>query len=149
MGSVPQGGTLRAIRFGWGFYGYTSQTANIITTLGNGQTFGICTVVGDGSETPPNPSTSPENQDFPVERWVWWEYRAPQVMTYSDSADAVWYRDTPLGEQTTMQANVSAATIPDGDQLDVWASWAPATNWDASGEALIWVFMSVGYTTPA
>jgi hypothetical protein len=149
LGSVPRGSTLRTIRFSWGFFGFTSQTANVLNALGNGQVLGICTVVGNGSEAPPNPVTDPNNQDPPTERWLWWEYRAPQVQTYSDSADAVWYRDTPLGEPTNVQSMVSAAGIAEGDALGVFASWAPTGSWDSSGTAELWVAMSIGYTTSA
>lgn len=147
LAAIPRGGTLRAIRFSWGFYGFTSQTATIIDTLGNGQVMGLCTVVGSGSPTPPNPLTDPTNVDWPTQRWLWWEYRAPQVQTYSDAADAVWYRDTPLGEPTVGQSMVSAAGIPSGDSLFVYASWAPKSDWDSSGQGLVWVAASVGYTT--
>ena len=149
LASLPQGATLRTVRFSWGFNGYTSQTANIQNSLNNIQVFGLVTTVGNGTEVPPNPRTSPDNASPPTERWLWWEGRAPQVETYSDSADAVWYRDTPLGEPTNVQSMVSAAGIPGGDTLNVWASWAPGSGWDSSGGALVWLAASIGYTTGA
>lgn len=149
LASIPQANTLRTIRFSWGFSGYTSQTANIQNATQNIQVLGLVTTVGNGTETPPNPRTAPGNAAPPTERWLWWEPRAPQLLTYSDTADAVWYRDTPLGEPTVMQAMVSAAGIPAGDTLNVWASWAPGSSWDSSGGALLWVGASIGYTASA
>ena len=145
LASVPQGATLYRVRFAWGFYGFTSQTANIMSQLTDTQVFGLVTTVGDGSESVPNPMSDPGNADPPTQRWLWWEGRQPQIMAYSDSADAVWYRDTPLGEPTDMQAMVSAKSIGAGEFVNVWASWAPFYDWDASGNAELWFYASCGY----
>jgi hypothetical protein len=149
IAAIPQGGVLRCVRFSWGFSGYTSQTANILQTLQQLMVFGIVTTVGNGTESVPNPRTAPNNAAPPTQRWLWWEGRAPQVESYSDSADAVFYRDTPQGEPTNVQSMVSGATIPSGDDLNVWASWAPPGPWDVSGQAELWLTASVGWTPPA
>lgn len=147
IANIPRGDTLRALRFGWGFYGYSSQTANIESVLATIQVLGLVTTVGNGSESVPNPRTSPGNADPPTQRWLWWEARSPMIETYSDSADAVWYRDTPRTEATLVESMVSAKTIPSGDTLNLWASWAAASAWDGSGSAQLWYWASVGYET--
>jgi hypothetical protein len=145
IASIPRGDTLRALRFGWGFYGVAQQTADIGGVLATIQVFGLVTTVGNGSESVPNPRTDPGNADPPTERWLWWEARSPQIMSYSDAADAVWFRDTPRGEPTLVQSMVSAKTIAEGDTLNLWASWAAASGWDATGFADMWYWASVGY----
>lgn len=131
------------IRFGWGFYGYTSQTANILATSQNLQVFGLVTTVGNGTETPPNPRTASGDAAPPTQRWLWWEGRAPRVLTYSDSADVVFFGDSIKSEESDAKGMVKAAGIPAGDTLNLWASWAAGSAWDSTGVAEVWFSASV------
>jgi hypothetical protein len=38
---------------------------------------------------------------------------------------------------------VSAATVPSGEFLNLWASWAASTTWDATGTVNLWFYASV------
>lgn len=145
IGSIPIGSTLRVVHFGWGFYGDTSTVADLAIVSANLQVMGICTTVGNGSETPPNPRTAPGNQDPPAERWVYWEGRAPRIAAYDSAGTLVLWADSGGQEPVESHGQVSGAGVPAGDTLNVWASWAPGADWDASGSATLWYYASIGY----
>lgn len=72
LGRLSNGQTYVRVHFRWGFYGDTPATADMGATAANLQVFGIVTVFGDGTETPPNPRVSPGDAAPPTERWLYY-----------------------------------------------------------------------------
>lgn len=144
MGQVPRGNTLLRIRFGWGFIGSTSTLSSLYLTAENAQVFGIVTVAGNGSETPPDPRTSPGDPSPPLSRWLWWEARVPTVQAWDGASQTAIWHDSPRSEADDARGQVSAS-VPAGDSLDIWASWAPAFGWDDTGTANVWFWASILY----
>lgn len=145
LASIPSGNTLLRIRFGWGFYGTSSNLAAITSIAQNIQVFGLVTVASTTGSVP-NPRTAPTDPDNPLSRWLWWEARAPVTATYSDAGGIISWQDSRLQEPADAKGQV-AANVPSGDTLDLWASWAPAAAWDASGAAYMWLWASIAYKT--
>lgn len=131
------------VRFSWGFQGITASLTNAYTTMTNAQVLGLVTVIGNGTETPPNPRTAPGDANPPTQRWLWWEARVPVVTAWDDAAGVVTWRDSPPQEPIDAKGQVAATGIPAGDHLDLWASWAPGFAWDSSGQAEIWISASI------
>jgi hypothetical protein len=146
---VPQGDTLLRVHFGWGFYGDTSTTTDLQSVSQNLQVMGLCTTVGTGSETPPNARTASSDEDPPTERWVYWEGRAPRLGAYNDTAELAFWQDSGAQEPVDTKGMVSAKTIPDGDTLNLWASWAAASAWDDTGNVNLWLYYSALYQPSA
>jgi hypothetical protein len=143
---IPRGATLLRVHFGWGFYGDTSDTADLRSVANNLQVMGLATTVGTGSETPPNARTQSSNVSPPTQRWIYWEARAPKIAAFDAAGSLALWQDSGSQEPVQTKAMVSAATIPAGDTLGLWASWAPAGAWDASGSVNLWYYASVLYT---
>lgn len=139
---IPSGNTLLRIRFGWGFVGTTSDTISLQSVMDNAQVFGLCTVAP--GHTPPNARTASADVSPPLERWLWWESRVPQVSSLSATAGVVTWQDSPQSEPDDAKGQV-AANVPAGQNLDVYASWAAAFAWDSSGVGNVWYWASVGY----
>lgn len=130
--------TLRRIRFRWGFYGDLAIPGDLAGMAYNLVTFGIVTTVGDGTETPPNPRTESADAAPPLQRWLYWETRAPVVTAVDSAAGVATFRDSGSTEETSTKAQVLVTGVPEGQELDVWISVAPAYNWDPSGNGLFW-----------
>lgn len=144
LASVPAGSTIKRIRFGWGFEGYASITANLMAISQNIQILGLVTTVGNGSETVPNARTASSDASPPTQRWLWWEGRAPRPnIVASPTSDVVWFSDSPRSEADDARGQVLATGIPGGDTLNLWASWAPAGSWDATGDANVYLWASI------
>jgi hypothetical protein len=141
--SLGSGITIRRIRFRWGLFGTIPVPGDMGAMASNFATLGFVTTVGDGTEVPPNPQTSPEDADPPLERWLYWETRAPIVTAVSGSAGVVAYRDSGSTEETSSKGQVLATGLPDGDSLNLWVSIGAAYDWDAGGEALLWAAWSL------
>jgi hypothetical protein len=147
LASIPIGSTLRVVHFGWGFYGDSSTSANLNAISENLQVMGLCTTVGNGSETPPNARTNSSNQSPPTQRWIYWEARAPRIAAYDSAGMLVLWQDTGTQEPAKTEGQVSAKSVPAGDTLNLWASWAAAGAWDASGTANLWLYASIAYSS--
>lgn len=145
IASVPRGDTLLRVHFGWGWYGDSTSTADLSAIAGNLQVMGLVTTVGTGSESVPNARTQAADQAPPTQRWVYWETRAPKIATYDATADLVTWQDSGAQEAVDTKGMVSAKTIPAGDTLNVWASWAAAAAWDSSGNVNLWYYASLLY----
>jgi hypothetical protein len=145
LAAVPRAYTLLRVHFQWGFEGYASALSEFGNSTMNVQVMGICTTVGTGTEAVPNARTQSGNQAPPTQRWIYWEARAPVVKTYSEAAELVTYSSSLAGEPTDTKAMVSAKTIPAGQTLNVWASWAAATAWDQTGSVHMWCYASLAY----
>lgn len=147
LGKLSNGQTYVRIHFRWGFYGDTSTIVDMDSIASNLQTFGICTTIGDGTETPPNPLVTANDVDPPTQRWLYWEPRAPVPRIISDAANVIAWTDGPINEETDIRSQVLATGLPAGDTLNLWASWGAPNPWDASGNAHVWAGASVLYKT--
>jgi hypothetical protein len=143
IASLQPGSTLIRVRFGWGFFGTTDSTVALNNIASNIQILGLVTTVGNGSETPPNARTQAGDADPPQERWLWWEGRQPVPSGSSDGGSTVTWEPSPAQEIVDAKGMVAAATIPSGQTLNLWASWAAAAAWDGSGQAFVWAAASV------
>jgi hypothetical protein len=144
LGSIVSGARLTRVRFSWGFYGDTSPDTSMFTVASNLHAFGLVTTVGDGTETPPDARTQSADQAPPTQRWIWWESRAPMVTAFGPGV--VTWRDTPPQETVDTKGQVLATGIPDGQYLNLWASWALAYDWD-SPDWFLWVAASILVTS--
>jgi hypothetical protein len=149
LASVPSGDTIMRIRFGWGFEGYVSLTANLLAVSQNIQILGLVTTVGNGTEAVPNARTASSDAAPPTQRWLWWEGRSPRPnIVASPTADVVWCSDSPRSEADDAKGQVLATGIPAGQTLNLWASWAPAGAWDSTGDANLYMWASILLKTP-
>lgn len=146
VASVPRGSTLLRVHFGWGFYGDTSTSDDLAGVALNLQVMGLVTTVGNGTETPPNARTASSNQVPPTQRWVFWEGRAPRIATYDSAGSLVIWQDSGSQEPVQTKAMVSAKSIPSGDTLNLWASWAPGLAWPSDGNVNLWYYASLAYS---
>jgi hypothetical protein len=145
IAAIPIGSTFRVAHFGWGFYGDTSTDADLSGIASNLEVMGLVTTVGDGTESVPNARTQASNQDPPTQRWVYWEGRAPRIAAYDSAGTLVLWADSGGQEPVETKGQVSAKSVPEGDTLNLWASWAAGGDWDASGTAKVWFYASIGY----
>jgi hypothetical protein len=149
LASVPIGYTLLRVHFNWGFNGYASALSEMGNSTNNVQVMGIVTTVGNGTEAVPNARTQSGNAAPPTQRWLYWEARAPRVLTYNADAELVTFGASDPGEPTQTKSMVSAKTVPAGSTLNVWASWAAAFPWDNSGDVHMWLYASLAYQPTA
>jgi hypothetical protein len=145
IAKVTRGDTLLRIHFGWGFYGSTHSVKNPLTTGSNLQVMGLVTTVGTGTETVPNPRINPADQSPPSERWLWWEARGPIMTSYDSAAEFITWRDSGPQQPLDVQAQVTAKTIPVGDTVNLWASWAAAGAWETNEANNLWYWASILY----
>lgn len=143
--SVPIGKTLMRIHFGWGFYGNSSSQAALTDVSRNIQVMGVVTTVGNGTETVPNPRTASGNAAPPQKRWLYWEGRQPTIAAFDAVGGLALWRDSGAQAPVDIESQVSAAGISVGSTLNVWASWAAGTAWDASGTTELWFYASAAY----
>lgn len=147
--AIPSGATYRRVRFAWGFAGFTEVTTDLHATASKMQIGGICTTIGNGTETPPHPAVTPNDVAPPTQRWLWWEARQPVAVAIDAAGGTVSWRDSGPQEVVDVKTQVLATGIPGGDSLNMWFSYqAPSGAWDASGQQEIWVAASVLYHTP-
>lgn len=148
MCAIPAGSTYRRVRFTWGFQGHTPTTSDMSDLMGLPFVMGLCTTIGNGSETPPNPTTASGDAAPPTQRWIWWENRGCTVTGIDQGSGVVSWSDTGPQEEVDVKVNVLATGIPAGDTLNLWASWSGWSGWEAGGYVGIWLATSVLYSTP-
>lgn len=149
LANVSSGSTVRRIRFGWGFDGFTASTTDLHVLTQNPLFSGIVTTIGDGSEVPPLPLTHPEDVAPPTERWLWWEIRQPRASSVDGTADVVSWQDSGAQQVTDVQTQVLATGIPVGQFLNVWFTWQSVFgNWDGTGAVQIFYWASLLISTP-
>jgi hypothetical protein len=149
LAQIPSGSALRRVRFSWGFAGFTEVTTDLHAAADHVQLAGVVTVIGNGSEVPPLPNTTPSDVAPPTQRWLWWEAKQPVPTSIDAAGGTVGWRDSGSQEVPDIKVNVLATGIPGGDSLDVWFSYQCTDGaWDTSGSVVMWVFASVLYTTP-
>jgi hypothetical protein len=142
---IPRGATLLRTRFGWGFYGDTSATTDLQNVSQNLQVMGLCTTYGTGGEAVPDARIDPTDQDPPTNRWIYWEARAPRLAAYNATAELAFWQDSGAQEPVDSKSMVSSKTIPEGDTLNLWASWSAASAWDDTGNVNLWLWASILY----
>lgn len=150
MATIPSGSTLRRIRWSWGFSGITSDVVDVDSLTSNPLAVGIVTVIGNGSEIPPDVVPTAVDAAPPTQRFLWWELRQPVITAVSKEAGVMAWRDSGPQEVPDVQSQVLATGIPAGDNLDLWFRWSSVTGatWDASGGVELFIFASILYTSP-
>lgn len=150
LAAIPQGSTYRRIRFTWGFAGVTADVVDVGRITSNTLVAGICSTIGNGSETPPNPAVASGDAAPPTQRWLWWEIRQPIPIAVDHAAGMITWRDSGAQEIPDVKTPVLATGIPLGDTLNLWFRWqsTPFVAWDPSGSANVWIGSSVLYHTP-
>jgi hypothetical protein len=149
LAAIPSGSTLRRVRFGWGFQAFSEVTTDLHVISQNPMFAGVVTTIGNGSETPPNPLTTPNDVAPPTQRWLWWEIRQPKAVAVDAAGGVVSWNDGGSSEPTDINTQVLATGIPGGDTLNVWFSYAGTYgSWDSSGSSQIFYWASLLYSTP-
>lgn len=150
MCAIPSAATYRRVRFSWGFAGVTADVVDVAAIMANTLVVGVCTTIGNGSETPPNPAVSSGDAAPPTQRWLHWEIRQPIPTAVDHASGMITWRDSGPQEIPDIQTPVLATGIPVGDTLNMWFVWqsTPFIAWDISGSAKVWVGSSVLYKTP-
>lgn len=143
IAAIPAGLTIARIRFSWGFVLDSPAVTDIQAIYNNLMVLGLVTTVGNGTESVPNPRTSPGDAAPPTQRWLWWETRAPIVTAMSNELGVIMWRDSGPQEETDARGQVLATGIPAGDTLNLWASWAGAFGPDSDVNFRIWAAASV------
>jgi|GEM_PF-2051301 len=148
--SINNGSTYRRIRFSWGFAAVSSDLVDVGAILSDPITAGFVTVIGDGTEVPPNPVSSAEDADPPTQRWLWWETRQIIPIAVDHAAGIITWRDSGPQEVPDVKTQVLATGAPAGKRLDLWFSWSniSGNQWDPSGTFRIWVSSSTLSSTP-
>lgn len=143
---VPHGQTLKRVHFGWGMAGYTSTVCDSMFVANSMIAFGVQTVVSTRVPPPPSPVTGALDINPPLERWLWWETRAPQEITRTEEfPGVVSWRDSGPSQELDGQGQV-LANVVGPTTLDVYLSWDTQVAWDASGQAAFWGWASVLYS---
>jgi hypothetical protein len=138
VASINNGQTYLRNHIRWGFQGTTSTTVNIHAVEQNIVSFGLATVAGTISTAPPDARLNSGDVSPPLERWVYWETRAPVVAAIDDDAGVIVWRDSGATEETDTRGQVLATGLAGGDNLFLWASWAAPFAWDTSGAVVLW-----------
>jgi hypothetical protein len=147
LASVPSGGILRRVHYGWRCTATTSTLYSAANILDTQIAVGIVTGYPAASYSVPNPLLSPGNVAPPVERWLRWEVRGFEPITWGNQDDdVVTWRDSGPVEATDDRAPVTAAT-PNAAALGVYLVWAPSrTDFPGAGYVSVSTWWSVMYT---
>lgn len=143
LASIPNGQTYVRIHFRWGVYADSPALTNYILLANNIISAGLVTTIGDGSETPPNARSAPNDAAPPTRRWVYWETRQMAPSAVDGASGVVTWRDTGATEPTDTKGQVFATGVPGGQTLNLWFTWAANTDWAPEGSSLIWGGFSV------
>lgn len=149
LAAVPAGSSIRRIRFGWGFQGFTPFTTDVSEVVVNPMFAGVVTTIGNGTEVPPSPLTTPGDVAPPTQRWLWWEIRQPTAVSIDSTGDLISWHNSGAQETTDVQTQVLSTGIPPGDTLNAWFSYAGTFgNWDPAGSVQIFYWASLLVSTP-
>lgn len=125
--------------FSWGFGGYTIVSLAPTSMQGNVMTLGVCTTIGNGTETPPDPVTHGANVADPSQRWVYWSVRAPTCVSFDVAGNTAIWQSSPQEDDGDSKAQVLAPSgMGSGNTLNQWVTWQPTAAWDPSGQAILW-----------
>lgn len=142
--AIAEGNTYQRVHLRWGFHLDTPITTDISAIAQNLVSLGVCTTIGDGSESRPNARSGAwPNEDPPTERWIYWETRAPIVRAIDYQAGIITWTDSGATEPTQTKGQVLAQGIPGGDSLNLSTSWAAAEAFDTSINTALWVSVSI------
>lgn len=143
MASIAAGDSLLRVHLRWGVVATTSIDVDYQQIAQNIITLGLVTTIGNGTETVPNARTQAGDQVPPTQRWVYWETRGMRPVYLDATVGSVGWIDTGSSEPTDTKGQVLATGIPEGDTLNLWASWAFPFAWDASGDVTTWMGASI------
>jgi hypothetical protein len=144
--AIPAGATYVRCRFRWGFHIDTIDQVDFALIASMLVSFGLCTTIGDGTETPPNARTASGDVAPPTQRWIYWETRAPVLQQVSAKSGVAIWRDSGSTEPTETKGQVKATSLPAGDTLNLWASWSSAFDIDSLpgySNVLFWMGISI------
>lgn len=141
--AIAAGDTYLRVHIRWGFYLDCPTTIDLQAVAANLVTWGLCTTVGNGSETRPNARTGAADQAPPTQRWIYWETRAPVVSSADQASGIVTWRDSGTGEPSQTKGQVAAVSIPTGDSLNLSSCWATDTTFDSSVNTVLWSSLSI------
>jgi hypothetical protein len=142
--AISAGDTYLRVHLRWGFHLDTPWNTNIEFCAVNLVTFGLCTTVGNGSETPPEAASASADAAPPTQRWIYWETLAPVVEAASYETGLIYWRNSAQTEPTQTKGQVLATGLGEGETLNLWASWQSAYDWaDFGANAVIWHSVSI------
>lgn len=148
MATVPRNSILRRVRYGWTCRAVTSTRYSALNLMDTQVAVAVLTGYPATSYTVPNVLTSPNNVAPPLERYLRWEVRSLEPMTWgSHYDDVVTWKDSGPVEPTDDKAPVTAST-PAGDDLGVYLAWSPSrTDFPGAGYVSVWAWWSLMYST--
>lgn len=143
--AIAAGNTYLRVHVRWGFHLDTPLNVDIAYVANNLVTFGLCTTIGNGTEGVPEAATSSGDTDPPTQRWIYWETLAPVAQGISHDDNVIVWGNSAQTEPTQTRGQVLATGIPDGDTLNLWASWQSSIDWAAQFDAnpTIWHSVSI------
>lgn len=148
LATVPRGGILRRVHYGWTCRAVTSTRYSALDLLDTQVAVAILTGYPAGSYVVPNVLTTTSNGVSPQQHFLRWEVRSLEPATWgSHYDDVVTWKDSGPVEATDDRAPVTAST-PVGQDLGVYMAWAPSrTDFPVAGYISTWLWWSLMYTT--
>lgn len=148
LAAIPRGGVLKRLHYGWRCTAITSTLYSAPDIMDTDIAVGALTGYPAGSYTPPNALTSPDDVAPPVQRYIWWEVRKLRPVTWgANEDDVVTWEDSGPIEHTDTHSQVTAS-VPAGDSLGVYLSWAPnRTDFPSAGYISVAMWWSLLYST--
>lgn len=145
VANVPQGQTLRRVRFGWGASVImdTRESALNMQQLSVG--FGLWTCT---SSTPtadiPDPTVTGVDTSPPLSRFIWWEQRQMECHAWDSAGHVSAWSTSQAQEVADSHAQVLANTTGT-DDLYCYAVFGVQPTILFTGEGNIWLWASVLY----
>lgn len=147
MATVPRGGILRRVHYGWTCRAVTSTRYSALDLLDTQIAVAVITGWPDTSYAVPNVLTTTANGTTPQQHFLRWEVRSLEPTTWGSGLDdVVTWKDSGPVEATDDRAPITAAT-PVGDNLGVYLAWSPTrTDFPGAGYVSLAVWWSLMYT---
>jgi hypothetical protein len=148
MATVPRGGILRRVRYGWQARAVVSTRYSALNMLDTNIAVAVLTGYPAGSYVVPNVLTTTSNGTSPQQHFLRWEVRQFRPIIWGSEYDdvSIW-ETTPPVEPTDDRAPVTAST-PVGDDLGVYIAWSPNRgDFPGAGYVSTWAWWSLLYTT--
>lgn len=144
LATIAQPLTLSRVHFGWGFSGSIPSRANGQAFTNNVQVMGLVTTHGSSPVTPPNARTASGDAAPPTDRWLYWEARQPVLIGADDASGRQYLRDSGPQAPVDTKGQVATSSLPGGDNVYLYASWAPASTWsDDDSFVNMWLYASI------
>lgn len=141
--AIGGGNTYLRTHIRWGFHLDAPLSYDIQDVVNNLVSFGVCTTIGNGTETPPNAATQSADQNPPTQRWIYWETRSPVVTAIDHKAGLMTFRDSGSTEPSDTKGMVLATGLPAGDTLNLWSSFTSAFPFDPLINGMLWTSLSI------